>query len=112
VSPLVPQEFTLFPETDMEGFLIQPEKWTKAIAELLAQGDVPGKLTEEHWKVLDCLRDYYFQFDNVPPIKMLCKRTGLKFSYICKLFPSGLVKGACRIAGIPKETIRPGSFYH
>jgi sulfur relay (sulfurtransferase) DsrC/TusE family protein len=53
---LAPQGFTLFPETDMEGFLIQPETWTKAVAELLAQGDVPGKLTEEHWKVLDCLR--------------------------------------------------------
>ena len=105
------RESSLFPETDMEGFLVHPEMWSKAVAESLAQGEVPGKLTEEHWKVLDFLREYYLQFNNVPPIRMLCKRTGLKFAYICKLFPSGLVKGACRIAGMPRDAISPGSFY-
>jgi dissimilatory sulfite reductase related protein len=108
---LVARESSLFPETDTQGFLIHPETWNKAVAEILAREEVPGKLTEEHWKVLDFLREYYLQFDNVPPIRMLCKRTGLKFAYICKLFPSGLVKGAFRIAGIPRDTISPGSFY-
>ena len=100
-----------FPGTDDEGFLTQPETWTKDIAEILAQGEVPAKLTEDHWKVIDYLRNYYLKFETVPPVKMLCRDTGLKFTYICKLFPSGLTKGACKIAGIPKNTIKPCFLY-
>ena len=100
-----------FPKTDDEGFLLQPETWTKNVAELLAQGEVLGKLTEDHWKVIDYLRQYYLQFDTVPPVKMLCRDTGLKFGYIRKLFPSGLTRGACKIAGIPRSTIRPWFLY-
>jgi TusE/DsrC/DsvC family sulfur relay protein len=100
-----------FPETDDEGFLTQPEAWTKEIAEVLAQGEVSAKLTEDHWRVIDYLRNYYLKFVTVPPVKMLCRDTGLKFSYICKLFPSGLTKGACKIAGIPRFTIRPSFLY-
>jgi len=106
-----PQIPTFFPKTDDEGFLLQPETWTKNVAELLAQGEVLGKLTEDHWKVIDYLRQYYLQFDTVPPVKMLCRDTGLKFGYIRKLFPSGLTKGACKIAGIPRSTIRPWFLY-
>jgi tRNA 2-thiouridine synthesizing protein E len=102
---------TYFPETDTEGFLSQPETWTKDVAEVLARREVPEKLTEDHWKVIDYLRKYYLQFETVPPVKMLCRDTGLKFSYICKLFPSGLTKGACKIAGIPRSTIRPCFLY-
>ena len=105
------QASTFFPETDEEGFLSQPETWTKDAAEVLARDEVPGKLTEDHWKVIDYLRKYYLQFETVPLVKMLCRDTGLKFTYICKLFPSGLTKGACKIAGIPKRTIRPCFLY-
>jgi tRNA 2-thiouridine synthesizing protein E len=105
------QVSTFFPKIDEEGFLSQPETWNKAAAEVLAQGEVSGELTEDHWKVIDYLRNYYLQFETVPPVKMLCRDTGLKFNYICKLFPSGLTKGACKIAGIPKCTIRPCFLY-
>jgi tRNA 2-thiouridine synthesizing protein E len=108
---MAPAIQTFSPETDDEGFLLQPGTWTKNVAELLAQGEVPGKLTEEHWRVIDYLRQYYLQFDTVPPIKMLCRDTGLKFTYIAKLFPSGLTKGACKIAGIPRSTIKPSFHY-
>lgn len=104
ISPLVP-------ERDEEGFLLQPETWTKDVAELLAQGEVGKELTEDHWKVIDYLRNYYIEFKSVPPVRMLCKRTGLKFGYICKLFPSGLTRGACKIAGIPRNTILPSYLY-
>jgi TusE/DsrC/DsvC family sulfur relay protein len=110
MSP-IPQVITHFPETDDEGFLIQPEMWDKHVAELLAQREVPGKLTEDHWKIIDYLRRYYLEFDTVPPVKMLCKNTGLKFSHICKLFPSGLTRGACKIAGMPRSTIKPCFIY-
>jgi tRNA 2-thiouridine synthesizing protein E len=101
----------LLPEIDDEGFLLRPETWTKDIANFLAQGEVSEGLTEDHWKVIDYLRNYYLGFKGVPPVRMLCKRTGLKFKYICELFPSGLTRGACKIAGIPRKTIKPSFFY-
>jgi len=97
----------LIPERDEDGFLLKSEAWNKNVAELLAQGEASGGLTEDHWKIIDYLRHYYLEFNSVPPVKMLCKRTGLKLGYICKLFPSGLTRGACKVAGIPRAKIHP-----
>jgi len=101
----------LIPEIDEEGFLSNSETWNKDVAELLAQEEVRGGLKEDHWKVIDYLRDYYLEFNSVPPVRMLCKRTGLRFNNICRLFPSGLTRGACKIAGIPKTAILPCFLY-
>lgn len=92
---------------DDDGFLRQPEIWTRDVAQLLAQGEVPGDLTEDHWKVVDYLRRYYLEFDGAPPVRMLRRDTGFNLQSICRLFPSGLTKGACRIAGIPRIRIHP-----
>jgi tRNA 2-thiouridine synthesizing protein E len=97
----------LIPERDEEGFLLKSEAWDKNVAQHLAQGEVPGGLTDDHWKIIDYLRRYYLEFNTVPPVRMVCKRTGLKFGYICKLFPSGLTRGACKVAGIPRVKIHP-----
>ena len=105
--PIDPKLSPLVPERDEEGFLLKPEAWDKNIAQLLAQREVPAGLTDDHWKIIDYLRGYYLKFDTVPPVRMVCKRTGLKFGYICKLFPSGLTRGACKVAGIARAKIHP-----
>ncbi len=102
---------TLMPEVDEEGFLVDNEKWSKEIAEILAQKDVPKGLTEDHWAVVAFMREYYQTFGTVPPTRMLSRRSGLSLRRIRGLFPSGLTKGACRIAGIPRVTIRPNFLY-
>ena len=98
---------SLFPlqDVDKEGFLLQPENWSEDIAELLAQREVSGDLTEDHWQVVRYLRQYYLHYDSVPPVRMLCRDTGLSFVCIRELFPSGLAKGACKIAGIPRTVL-------
>jgi len=98
-------------EVDEDGFLIDSEKWSKEIAEILAQKDVPRGLTEDHWRVVAFMREYYQTFDTVPPVRMLSRRTGLTLRSIKQLFPSGLTKGACKIAGIPRVTIKPNYLY-
>ena len=90
---------------DEEGFLRQPEIWNRDVAQLLAQGEVSGDLTEDHWKVIDYLRRYYLEFDGVPPVRMLHRDTGFNLQSIWRLFPCGLTRGACRIAGIPRIRI-------
>ncbi|MFC1966021.1 TusE/DsrC/DsvC family sulfur relay protein [Chloroflexota bacterium] len=102
---------TPMPEFDEEGFLVDSEKWSQNIAEILAQKDVPKGLTEEHWKVVAFMREYYHAFNTVPPVRMLCRRTNLSLRHIKELFPSGLTKGACKIAGIPRVTIKPNFLY-
>jgi len=99
------------PEIDEDGFLIDCEKWSEEIAEILAQKDVPKGLTEDHWTVLAFMREYYHTFGTVPPVRMLSRRTDLSLRRIKALFPSGLTKGACKIAGIPRATVRPNFLY-
>ncbi|MBA7505381.1 Sulfite reductase, dissimilatory-type subunit gamma [subsurface metagenome] len=98
-------------DLDEEGFLRQPEMWNRDVAQLLAQEEVPNGLTEDHWKIVGYLRQYYLEFGTVPPVRMLRRDTGFNLECIYKLFPSGLTRGACRIAGIPRNTIRPNFLY-
>lgn len=102
---------TVIPEVDEDGFLIDTEKWTEDIARILAEAEVPKGLTPDHWVIVDFMREYYLNFGTVPPVRMLARRTGLSLRYIKELFPSGLTKGACRIAGIPRIAIKPSFLY-
>ncbi len=91
-------------DVDEDGFIQEPECWNEALARLLAKGEDVPELTEDHWKVINYLRDYYRQFGIAPMIRKLCKDTGFQLKYIYELFPSGPAKGACKIAGLPKPT--------
>ena len=99
------------PVVDEEGFLLNSEMWSRDLAQTLSAKEAPGGLTKDHWKVIDFLRDYYLDCGSVPPVPMLTKRIGMNLQAIHRLFPSGLTNGACRLAGIPRATIRPGFFY-
>jgi len=99
------------PEVDEDGFLIDAEKWTEDIAEILAKAEVPKGLTSDHWVIIDFMREYYLTFGTVPPVRMLARRTGFSLRRIKELFPSGLTKGACKTAGIPRIVIKPHFLY-
>ncbi len=86
---------------DEEGYLLPLEEWSRSVARLLAYGIVPGELNQDHWRVIEYLRLYYLRFGMVPPIRKLSRDTGFKLSWIFKLFPTGVARGACKIAGIP-----------
>ena len=90
-------------EVNEEGFLINAEEWNKEIAELLAKEEEGiESLTEDHWKVIDYIRNYYLEKNLAPMVRSICKTTGFKLRYIYDLFPSGPAKGACKVAGLPK----------
>ena len=50
-------------DLDEDGFIMDPCIWTEDVAMAFAPGEGVGKLTDEHWKVIRCLRDYYQQFN-------------------------------------------------
>ncbi len=91
-------------EIDEDGFIQQPEGWTKEVAEDLAKNENASPMSETHWKIVNYLREYYGKFGIAPPIRMLVKQTGIDLKRIYELFPSGPAKGACKVAGLPKPT--------
>jgi len=91
-------------EVDEDGFICDTSQWTEEVAKGLASTEGIATLTEEHWKVIRFLREYFQKFSVAPPIRMLCKQTGFQLKYIYTLFPTGPAKGACKLAGLPKPT--------
>jgi tRNA 2-thiouridine synthesizing protein E len=91
-------------EVDEDGFMQEPDRWDKDVAAALGTTEGVDDLTDDHWKVVEYLRNYYLQFGVAPMIRKLCKETGYDLKRIYELFPSGPAKGACKVAGLPKPT--------
>ena len=89
---------------DEDGFLQEPDLWGEDVATAFAEGEGIDALTDEHWKVINYLRDYYLKNQIAPMVRRLCKETGFNTKKIYELFPSGPAKGACKLAGLPKPT--------
>lgn len=89
-------------EVDQEGFMTDPSIWNDEIAKAFAQIEGIEELTEEHWAVINFIREYYLENDLAPMIRKMCKGTGLTLNKIYELFPAGPAKGACKWAGLPK----------
>jgi len=91
-------------EVDEDGFIQEPGKWTREVAEDLAKLEQASPMGEDHWKLVNYLRNYFMEYDIAPPIRMLTRQTGLDLKTIYQLFPGGPAKGACKVAGLPKPT--------
>jgi dissimilatory sulfite reductase related protein len=91
-------------EVDDDGFLQELDKWSEAFAEAYAHTvGIEGTLTEEHWKIINNLRNYFQKFGIVPMGGKVFKDNGIDRKKFHELFPTGLAKGACKLAGLPKQ---------
>jgi len=59
-------------------------------------------LKEEHWRIIYFLRDFFEEYKEVPTVREFCKEMKMSLYQLYELFPKGPIKGACRIAGLPK----------
>lgn len=91
-----------------DGFLSDRSLWSAAIATALAD-KVGIALTEKHWQVIDFLRQFYQQFQVIPPLRIFIKNLKLAVGEeignsltLHQLFPDSPLKLACLIAGLPK----------
>lgn len=91
-------------EIDEDGFIQDPDVWDEAVAADLAKTEGVDDMTDDHWKVVKYIRDYYIEYSMAPMVRKVCKSTGFKLKEIYDLFPSGPAKGACKVAGLPKPT--------
>ena len=92
---------------DEDGFLRRMSTWTRSMAEELAEKNDIGPLTDEHWQVIEFVKNYYETHGSGPPVVKIGKDTGMSSGEICSLFPCGVVRGAYRLAGLPRP---PGCF--
>ena len=97
-------------ETDEEGYLTDISEWNEDVAKVLAEQENVN-MTEQHWEVINFLREYYNEFQIAPAVRVLTKAIGKKLGpekgnsqYLYELFPYGPAKQACKIAGLPKPT--------
>ena len=91
-------------DVDEDGFLQDPGLWNDDVAKDFMSTEGITELTEDHWKVIHYIRNYYLQFGIAPMVRKVCKQTGFTLKEIYNLFPSGPAKGACKLAGLPKPT--------
>ncbi|MEW6074096.1 MAG: TusE/DsrC/DsvC family sulfur relay protein [Planctomycetota bacterium] len=87
---------------DGEGYLKEMASWTRERAEELAVANEIGPLTDDHWRVIEFIQEYYRTYGTGPAVVRIGKATGLSAQRICDLFPCGVVKGAYRLAGLPR----------
>ncbi len=89
---------------DNDGFLKEMSGWSRELAVELARRNDLGPLTDDHWKVIDFVRDEYSKSGESPAIVKIAKATDMSSSKICDLFPCGIARGAYRLAGLPRPS--------
>ena len=97
-------------ETDEEGYLVNLADWTEDVAGAIAKQE-NIEMSQNHWEVVNVLREYYNEYPIAPAVRVLTKAIGKKLGpdkgsnqYLYELFPYGPAKQACKIAGLPKPT--------
>ncbi len=97
-------------ETDEEGYLADLNQWSPEVATFMANLD-DCELGDNHWQVINFLREYYEEYQIAPAVRVLTKAIGKKLGpdkgnskYLYELFPYGPAKQACKYAGLPKPT--------
>ena len=82
--------------------MLEPGSWNDAVACAIAHEEGIDEMAEEHWKVVNFIREYWKEHGLAPPVRLICTEMGVSVRRIYKLFTSGPARGACRVAGLPK----------
>ncbi|OIR02934.1 sulfite reductase, dissimilatory-type subunit gamma [mine drainage metagenome] len=83
-----------------EGYLTNFAEWNKEVGEALAKENHID-LTNKHWQVIDYIQDE-FKKESPLSIRKIGKSGVVDIKEFYALFPSGPLKTATKIAGVPK----------
>jgi len=94
--------------TTHQGFLLNLDDWSEAVAvQLAAHNQIV--LTDAHWEIIFFIRNYYLQYRHLPNARVFTKAIAKSLGedkgnsrYLHQLFPDGPLKYACKLAGLPK----------
>ena len=103
-------------EADANGYLTDITSWNEDVAKVIAASEGIDDLTQEHWDLINYLRDAYVNENGEQPNnrainKAMSKAWGRKVDSkaVFALFPLGPSKQAGKIAGLP-ESKRKGGY--
>lgn len=86
---------------DKHGFLLNSDDWDEEFAEGMAPNvRIAGGLTAEHWKVIRFIRNSFDKMNECPQVYIACRNNELGLGDLKRLFPSGYLRGACKLAGV------------
>lgn len=86
---------------DSEGFLVNHEEWDEAFARGIArETGIFDELTSKHWEIIRFIRRTFVEYGRCPLVYQTCKLNNLRLKELKSLFPTGYLRGACKLAGI------------
>lgn len=86
---------------DGDGFLVDFADWDENFAESMAPSfGIADGLTPKHWEVIHYIRKTFSEYGQCPLVYHTCKANELRIRDLQALFPSGYLRGACRLAGV------------
>lgn len=91
------------------GWLENLDEWSEGLAVEVAKNELIPELTEEHWDIIKLAREYFVDNGIVAEPRLFSKIMKKKYGndrssqkYIYSLFPTGLIKCANKVAGLPR----------
>lgn len=93
---------------DDKGYLLDYDAWSPEAASAMAARDGIA-LDDDHWVVLELLRNYFETYEIEPPMRALVQRAKARLGeekgssrYLYRLFPDGPGTQGVRYAGLPR----------
>jgi len=96
-------------ELSEAGWLLNLDEWSKELAVEISVSEKISEMTDEHWDIVNLAREYFTENGSVCEPRVFSKLMKEKYGkdrssqkYIYALFPTGLIKCANKVAGLPR----------
>lgn len=89
-------------EINEEGYMLDPNEWTKEIAVEIAKEEGIEELGEDHWKVIEFCRGNASGSGKSPTLREITVGADIPTKLLFKLFPKGPAKKVAKISGLGK----------
>jgi len=98
-------------ETDDQGYLLEADYGDEVVRVIAAAEGIA--LTDDHWKVVQYLRDEYREHGHTPNFRAMLKGLadilpGCDSKSLYELFPVGPAKQGAKVAGLPQPLGKGG----
>lgn len=89
-------------EFNDEGYMVDSEVWSPAIAKVLAREEGIPELTEAHWKIIEFCRERATENGAAPTLRQITGGTDVTTKELFALFPKGPAKKVAKVSGLGK----------
>ena len=91
------------PARDGDGYLQDMSDWTEEIARAMAEA-YNYELTDQKWEMIMKAREYYDEYQQVPPVRKLAKYLEMDQKDLFNVWMTGPMKPITKYGGLPKPT--------